>query len=355
MTPAAINKDPTAASRCAGDEGWSHPQPQGQAPLSTQSCRGPGRQQPPPRDPSDSIQAANSSSVTVHHQRKGESGHETGYGHATGSGTRVTATSHAGPRDGQTNKSAIVVSVNGHSESMSASNGPGSGQKTTTGTAETVHGQKGSVTSHCERSVEQERNSRDRERAQRRSSRKSRPHEGDERNEREQQRSLVDSPISRERDRRSRPAEKEEATREGSASTGDSCERDDPTTPTLGREEAAESPEYTEAEALAATHPPPPPLLPNGGRWERRPHKNPLGGRPPSPPNGHAPQKGGGGEAGLPKKPRRRAEWLEAQREGWSLKGVSYCAHYRGAILKTLPTAPQTNPYKCHKSCQQNI
>ena len=57
----------------------------------------------------------------------------------------------------------------------------------------------------------------------------------------------------------------------------------------------------------------------------------------------------------LPKKPRRRAEGLEAQREGRSLKGVSYGAHYKGASSKTLPTTPQTNPYKCHKSRQTYI
>ena len=29
--------------------------------------------------------------------------------------------------------------------------------------------------------------------------------------------------------------------------------------------------------------------------------------------------------------------------------------HYRSVSLKTLPTAPPTNPYKCHKSRQQYI
>ena len=91
---------------------------------------------------------------------------------------------------------------------------------------------------------------------------------------------------------------------------------------------------------------PTPPLPPNGGRGERRPHENPHGGHPPSPPNGHTPQKERGVDEGeaqggqLPKKPRRGAEGLEAQREGQSLKGVSYGAHYRGASSKTLPTAP---------------
>ena len=43
----------------------------------------------------------------------------TANGHATGSKTRVTANGHAGPRDGQTNASAIVETANGHSESAS--------------------------------------------------------------------------------------------------------------------------------------------------------------------------------------------------------------------------------------------
>ena len=104
----------------------------------------------------------------------------------------------------------------------------------------------------------------------------------------------------------------------------------------------------------------PAPLPPNGWRGERRPQENPHGGQPPTPPNGHAPLKEGWvnkGEAQgvrLPKKPRRRAEWSEAQREGQSLKGIFYNTHYRGTSSKTLPTAPQTNPYKCHKSHQQN-
>ena len=55
-----------------------------------------------------------------------------------------------------------------------------------------------------------------------------------------------------------------------------------------------------------------------------------MRGHPPSPLNGHAPQKERGVDKGeaqgvqLPKKPRQRAEWSEAQREGRSLKGVSY-------------------------------
>ena len=63
-----------------------------------------------------------------------------GNGHATGSGTRVTATGHAGPRDGQTNASAIVETANGHSGSASELDGTGHSLKTATGTAETAHG-----------------------------------------------------------------------------------------------------------------------------------------------------------------------------------------------------------------------
>ena len=179
-----------------------------------------------------------------------------------------------------------------------------------------------SVERECD-SRDRSRNPRDRERAQRRPSRESRPREGNKREEREHERSLVDPPISRERDRRSCPAEIEEATREGSASTGDSCEHDDPATPTQGRDEAAESLVPAEAKALAAP-PPPPPLPLNGWRGERSPHENPRGGHPPSSLNGHAPQKEGGvtegeGEAQgvrLQKKPRWRAVGSEAQREG---------------------------------------
>ena len=69
----------------------------------------------------------------------------TGDGHSTGSRTRVTANGHTGPLDGQTNMSAIVETVDGHSESASDLDGTGSGPKTVTGTAETAHGQKGSV------------------------------------------------------------------------------------------------------------------------------------------------------------------------------------------------------------------
>ena len=189
---------------------------------------------------------------------------------------------------------------------------------------------------------------RDRERAQRCSSRSSRPREGDEWKEHERERSPVEPPISQEGDRRSPHAETEQSTGEGSASTRDSWECDDPTTPTPGREEAAESlvPAETEGPPIPSSRPPP-----SGGRGEGRPRENPRGGHPPSPPSGHAPLKEGGvteREAQgvrLPKEPRQRAEGSEAQWEGRSLKGAS---------SKTLPTAPQTNPYKCHKSHQQN-
>ena len=82
--------------------------------------------------------------MIVNGQKKEENGY------ATSSGTRVTVGGHAGPRNSQTNVSAIIVTANGHSESASAPDGPGSGQKTVTGTAETAHRQKGSVTSHGE-------------------------------------------------------------------------------------------------------------------------------------------------------------------------------------------------------------
>ena len=102
------------------------------------------------------------------------------------------------------------------------------------------------------------------------------------------------------------------------------------------------------------------PFRPNSGRVEGRPHENPCGGHPPSPPNGHAPQMERGvtkEEAQgvrLPKKQRRRAVGSEAKKEGRSLKVVSYSTHYKGASSKRLPTAPQPNPYNCHKSRQQN-
>ena len=55
-----------------------------------------------------------------------------------------------GPHDGQSIVSAIVETASGHSESASALAGPGSGQKTTTGSNETAHGQKATVKSHGE-------------------------------------------------------------------------------------------------------------------------------------------------------------------------------------------------------------
>ena len=113
-----------------------------------------------------------------------------------------------------------------------------------------------------------------------------------------------------------------------------------------------------EAEALAA---PPSPLSPSGRREEGRPRMYPRRGHPPSSPSGHPPLKERGvtdGEAQcvrLPKEPRRRMEGSEAQREWQSLKGVSYGAHCKGTSSKTPPTAPQTNPYICHMSCQTYI
>ena len=78
---------------------------------------------------------------------KGASGHVTGVdGHATGSWTRVTETGYAGPRDGQTNASALSETEDGHSVSASEPDRTGSRPKTVTGTAETAHGQRGSVT-----------------------------------------------------------------------------------------------------------------------------------------------------------------------------------------------------------------
>ena len=57
---------------------------------------------------------------------------------------------HVGPRDGQKIASALGEIANGHSESESAVNNPGSGPKTVTGGDETAHGQKESGTSHGE-------------------------------------------------------------------------------------------------------------------------------------------------------------------------------------------------------------
>ena len=130
----------------------------------------------------------------------------------------------------------------------------------------------------------------DREPPQRRCSRESRPLVGDRREEREQGRSPVEPPTPREDDQRSPTGGLEDSTGEGSASTRDSCERDDPATPTPWREEAAELLTPAEAEALVAPPSPPPP---NGGMGEERPRENSQGGQPPQPPNGHAPQKEG--------------------------------------------------------------
>ena len=117
-----------------------------------------------------------------------------------------------------------------------------------------------------------------RDRPKQRSSRESRPHEGDKQEEHEWERSPVEPPISREGDQLSPPAETEESTGEGSASTSDSCERDDPATSTSRREEAAESPDPAEAEAHVA----PPPASPTekrrkgGEETSREPMRDPL-------------------------------------------------------------------------------
>ena len=163
VTPAADKRDPAVASRCATgpdrlrnsltryrkrtwEERRSHLQPQGWAPASTQSCRDRGKQRQLPHGLSDSVQATNSPSQTASGQKK-ESGHET----VTGSGTRVTASDHARPCDGQSNASAIVAAANCRSKRSSVPIGPGSSQKISTGIDETAHGQKGSVTrSHSE-------------------------------------------------------------------------------------------------------------------------------------------------------------------------------------------------------------
>ena len=111
------------------------------------------------------------------------------------------------------------------------------------------------------------------------------------------------------------------------ASTSDSCESDDPATPTPGREEAAESLASAEAEAPVA---PPSPLLPNGGRGELRPRENPHRGHPPSPPSGHAPLEGGsdrGGGAGRP-----ALEGAEA--EGRRVGGAEGRAEPEGHFLR---------------------
>ena len=158
------------------------------------------------------------------------------------------------------------------------------------------------------------------------------------------------TPAKREHDHRSRSAEAEEATEEGTASTRHSCKHKYPTTP--GWEEAAESP-------MLPGGPPPLLLLSHRMAGERRPHERQRKGHPPPLPNGQAPLMGvdEGEVQGVrpPKKPRRREEELEEQREGQSLKGETYDTHYKNVPLKTLPTAPQTNPYKCHNSRLQYI
>ena len=209
VTPAVVNKDPhsriplhhgpwTRSGKEDVGRGMEPPATAGAATPSTQSCRDPGKQQLPPRDPGDSVQAANSSSVTANGQKKGESGHKTSNDHATGMGTHVTATGHARPRDGQTNVSAIVATTNSHSKSASALDSSSSGQKT-----ETAEGGREQDESRrerfrprgSERSVERERDPRDRsrdpqdrERAQRCLSRESRLRERDKLEEREQER-----------------------------------------------------------------------------------------------------------------------------------------------------------------------
>ena len=85
-----------------------------------------------------------------HEQPKEESSHETGDDNVTISGARVNASGHAGPRDGQTIASTIVMTANGCSESTSALGDPGSGQKAATRSVETAHGQRVSVKSQSE-------------------------------------------------------------------------------------------------------------------------------------------------------------------------------------------------------------
>ena len=247
----------------------------------------------------------------------------------------MTATGHAGPRDGQTNVNTIVVTANRHSESASAPDGPGSGQKTATRTAETAHGKKGSVTSHGESTSVHEtvndpwsesatreighKTPRDHERVQRCPPQESRPREGDECEEHERERSPVDFPIPRECDRRSHPAETEEATGEGSASTRDSCERDDPATPTPVRE--GRSSRITCARRSRA-----PPL--NGGRGERRPHKNPRGDTLHLPQTAMPPLKEGGGRGGGAGRPVSEDAEAEGRRVGGAEGRVEPEGHF---------------------------
>ena len=126
-------------------------------------------------------------------------------------------------------------------------------------------------------------------------------------------------------------------------------------TPSPGREKAHAC--RSQGPRGAPTPSPPTEQREGGGETLREPTRRTL----PLPPSGHAPQKEGGVTEGkaqgvrLPKKPRRRAEGSGTQEEGRSLKGVSYGDHHKGASSKMLPTAPQTNPYKCHKSRQPYI
>ena len=114
--------------------------------------------------------------------------------HVTGSGTRVTASGHARPRDGQSKASPIGATANGRSESASALVGPGSGQDLNRDRQHRTQAEGKCDESQPERfrrrdrerPVEREHDPRDR--AQRRSSRESRTLEGDrqEKCEREQ-------------------------------------------------------------------------------------------------------------------------------------------------------------------------
>ena len=189
----------------------------------------------------------------------------------TSSGTRVTASGHARPLDGQTIASAIVV--RSRSESVSAPGGPSSSQKTATGSTETAHGQRGSVTSHGEsafvhatanglwsESVTRETGHATLETVNghsdtlsenldlsREINGKSVNGSGSQQSRQSRERVIKDHRLQRRR-----------VCREGSASTSNSCEHNDPATATPGREEAAESLAPAQAEALVA--PPPPPL-----------------------------------------------------------------------------------------------
>ena len=190
----------------------SHPQLQGRAPPSTQSYRDRGKLQQPPRGPDDSVQAAKSSSQTANGHKK-ESSHETGDGHVTGGGSRRQASRQP------------VDQERKHRESASVPVGPGSGQKTSTGSDETAHGQKGSMTSRGESAFVH---------------------------------AAANGPWNE-----SATPEISHAPLETESRHSDTprAERDDPTTPSPGREEAAELPVPAEAKP-----PPPPPPHTNRGR-----------------------------------------------------------------------------------------